>query len=108
MVQGRIPPKAAFFPGEVPPPQRSTTRRIVGNRFRLGAMRWLMIALLGSLAALLLAAAGVARHIWLQRSRLSSNPAAGPPASKPGNGSAGTLGGAAADPGDESERDFEI
>lgn len=33
-------------------------------------MRWLMIALLASLAALLLAAAGMARHIWLQRSKL--------------------------------------
>jgi len=29
-----------------------------------------MIALLASLAALLLAAAGMARHIWLQRNRL--------------------------------------
>jgi hypothetical protein len=33
-------------------------------------MRWLMIALLVSLSALLLAAAGMARHIWLQRGRL--------------------------------------
>ena len=33
-------------------------------------MRWLMIALLVSVVALLLAAAGVARHIWLQRSEL--------------------------------------
>lgn len=30
-------------------------------------MRWLMIGLLVSLGALLFAAAGVARHIWLQR-----------------------------------------
>jgi len=30
-------------------------------------MRWLMIGLLMSLGALLIAAAGVARHIWLQR-----------------------------------------
>jgi len=37
-----------------------------------------MIALLASLAALLLAAAGMARHIWLQRSHLRSNPEAGP------------------------------
>lgn len=43
-------------------------------------MRWMMIALLVSLAALLLAAAGVARHIWLQRSRLSSNPDSWPAA----------------------------
>jgi hypothetical protein len=41
-------------------------------------MRWLMIALLVSVTGLLLAAAGVARHIWLQRSRLHSNPEAGP------------------------------
>jgi sialic acid synthase SpsE len=32
-------------------------------------MRWLMIVLLVSLGALLLAAAGVARHIWLQRTK---------------------------------------
>jgi hypothetical protein len=30
-------------------------------------MRWLMIGLLVSLGALLFAAAGVARHVWLQR-----------------------------------------
>jgi len=30
-------------------------------------MRWLIIVLLGSLVALLIAAAGMARHIWLQR-----------------------------------------
>jgi hypothetical protein len=30
-------------------------------------LRWLMIGLLVSLGALLIAAAGVARHIWLQR-----------------------------------------
>lgn len=33
-------------------------------------MLWLMICLLASLAALLFAAAGLARHIWLQRRRL--------------------------------------
>jgi hypothetical protein len=32
-------------------------------------MRWLMIGFLVSLAALLLAAAGLARHIWLQRAQ---------------------------------------
>jgi len=37
-------------------------------------MRWLMIGLLVSLGALLLAAAGVARHILLQRARLHSDP----------------------------------
>ncbi len=30
-------------------------------------MRWLMIAMLASLGALLLAAAGMARHIWRHR-----------------------------------------
>lgn len=30
-------------------------------------MRWLLICLLVSVVALLLAAAGVARHIWIQR-----------------------------------------
>jgi hypothetical protein len=33
-------------------------------------MRWLLIALLVSLGGLLLAAAGVARHVWLHRKRL--------------------------------------
>lgn len=33
-------------------------------------MRWLMIALLVSLGALLFAAAGVARHVWVQKSLL--------------------------------------
>jgi hypothetical protein len=33
-------------------------------------MRWLMIALLASVGALLLAAAGMARHIWLRRGHL--------------------------------------
>lgn len=32
-------------------------------------MRWLMIVLLVSLAGLLAAALGVARHIWVQRSQ---------------------------------------
>lgn len=33
-------------------------------------MRWLLIALLVSLGGLLLAAAGVVRHVWVQRKRL--------------------------------------
>ena len=37
-------------------------------------MRWLMISLLVSLGALLIAAAGMARHIWLQRAKLRENP----------------------------------
>jgi uncharacterized membrane protein len=32
-------------------------------------MRWLLIVFLVSLGALLFAAAGVARHIWLQRTK---------------------------------------
>jgi len=40
-------------------------------------MRWLMIALLVSVAGLLFAAAGMARHIWLQRGRLRDQGAAG-------------------------------
>ncbi|MGA2650045.1 MAG: hypothetical protein ABSF28_05970 [Terracidiphilus sp.] len=41
------------------------------------AMRWLMIGLLASLAALLLAAAGVARHIFVQRGKLRRQTATG-------------------------------
>ena len=40
-------------------------------------MRWMMIAFLVSIVALLVAAAGAARHIWLQRTKLHSNPDAG-------------------------------
>jgi hypothetical protein len=41
-------------------------------------MRWLIIGLLVSLGGLLLAAAGVARHILLQRARLKrKQPASG-------------------------------
>jgi hypothetical protein len=42
-----------------------------------GAMRWLMIALLVSVAAMLVAVAGLARHIWLQRARLGGKPRSG-------------------------------
>jgi hypothetical protein len=41
-------------------------------------MRWLMISLFVSVGALLLAAAGVARHIWLERSQLASEPVVSP------------------------------
>jgi uncharacterized protein YneF (UPF0154 family) len=41
-------------------------------------MRWLMIGLLVSLGALLFAAAGLARHIWLQRKQLQREPVSGP------------------------------
>ena len=63
-------------------------------------MRWLMIALLVSLAALLLAVAGVARHIWLQRARHRGNSGAGPiprPAA-----------GAAFDPVEEIDHELEL
>jgi hypothetical protein len=62
-------------------------------------MRWMMIVFLVSIAALLLAAAGVARHIWLQRARLHSNPDAGPVAKRPSNH--------AIDPVDEIDQEIE-
>lgn len=40
-------------------------------------MRWLMIALLVSLGALLFAAAGLARHVWLHRQNKADEPHAG-------------------------------
>ena len=40
-------------------------------------MRWLLIALLVSLAALLIAAAAMTLHIWVQRARFRSKPSAG-------------------------------
>jgi hypothetical protein len=63
-------------------------------------MRWMMIAFLVSLAALLLAAAGLARHIWLQRARLRSNPGAAPAADKARN--------AAFDPVEEIDHEIEL
>ena len=42
-----------------------------------GAMRWLMIALLVSVAAMLVAVAGLARHIWLQRAQRGGKLGAG-------------------------------
>jgi hypothetical protein len=47
-----------------------SSRATAGIRRKYGPMRWLMIAFLVSLAALLLAAAGLARHIWLQRAQV--------------------------------------
>ena len=58
--------------------QRPVKPCALGKPLVLNTMRWMMIALLVSLAALLLAAAGLAHHIWLQRARLRSNPNAGP------------------------------
>ena len=40
-------------------------------------MRWLMIGLIVSLAALLFAAAGLARHIRIQHAKLRREPLAG-------------------------------
>jgi len=54
----------------------------------LNLMRWLLIALLVSLAALLIAAAGMAIHILVQRARLRSRPSTGAgklPDSAPGS-----------------------
>jgi hypothetical protein len=48
-------------------------------------MRWLLMVLLVSLAALLIAAAGLAHHIWRQRTRHGAElPAAFEPAEDPG------------------------
>jgi hypothetical protein len=43
-------------------------------------MHWLLIVLLVSLCALLLAAAGIVRHIWLQRAKTSARLRAKAPA----------------------------
>lgn len=40
-------------------------------------MRWLLIALLVSLAALLIAAALMTLHIWVQRAQFRSRPSSG-------------------------------
>ena len=40
-------------------------------------MRWLLIVLLVSLVAMLIAAAGMTLHIWLQRARQRSRSSAG-------------------------------
>lgn len=53
-------------------------------------MRWLMIALLVSLGALLLAAAGVARHIWLRRAKLRGKPSTGSQTRKAAGDDSGT------------------
>ncbi len=50
-------------------PQRAATSEVLA----LVAMRWLLIAFLVSLGALLLAAAGVARHIWRHRAQARHN-----------------------------------
>jgi len=46
-------------------------------------MRWMLVALLVSLTALLIAAAGVARHICVRRARVSSKPPENAAASAP-------------------------
>jgi hypothetical protein len=45
-------------------------------------MRWLILTLLVSLAVLLLAAAGLARHIWVQHKRGETESGSGIPAKK--------------------------
>jgi hypothetical protein len=40
-------------------------------------MRWLLIALLVSLAAMLIAAAGMTLHIWARRAEIRSKPPVG-------------------------------
>jgi len=57
-------------------------------------MRWLLIVLLVSLAALLIAAAGMTLHIWVQRARLRSRPPKGA--------------GPAPDPAEETDQETEI
>jgi hypothetical protein len=57
-------------------------------------MRWLLIALLVSLAALLIAAAGMTIHVWVQRARLRSKASAGA--------------GPAPDPAEETDQETEI
>jgi hypothetical protein len=61
-------------------------------------MRWMMIALLVSLVGLLLAAAGVARHIWRHRSHLRGKPGPGP--------ASDTASGAVFDPVEEVDQEL--
>jgi hypothetical protein len=63
------------------------------------AMHWLMIGLLVSLAALLSTAAGVARHIWIQRDKLRGATAAETTSS--------STPGQLADPAEYAEHDLE-
>jgi uncharacterized membrane protein len=65
------------------------------------AMRWLMIGLLVSLAALLSAVAGVARHIWIQRDKLRRDTAAGARTTSP------STPGQVIDPAEDMEHDLE-
>ncbi len=64
-------------------------------------MRWLMIGLLVSLAALLSAVAGVARHIWIHRKKLRRENVAGQAKTSP------TTPGQAIDPAEDLEHDLE-
>jgi hypothetical protein len=64
-------------------------------------MRWLMIGLLVSLAALLLAAAGVARHIWVQREKHCRETRRGKPKTSP------PTPGQVIDPVEDMEHDLE-
>jgi uncharacterized membrane protein len=49
------------------------------------SMRWLLLVLLVSFAAMLIAAVGGALHIWVQRARSRSKPS---PGAKPASGPA--------------------
>jgi hypothetical protein len=53
-------------------------------------MRWLMMVLIVSLGALLMAAAGLARYIWLQHARARPNPEGGSGPVKAPDRTAGT------------------
>lgn len=64
-------------------------------------MRWLMIGLLVSLAALLFAAAGAARHIFVQRGRLRRGTATGEGKTSP------PTPGQIIDPAEDIEHDLE-
>jgi len=64
-------------------------------------MRWLMIGLLVSLAALLSAVAGVARHICIQRDKLRRKTTAAQGKTSP------TTPGQVTDPAEDTEHDLE-
>jgi hypothetical protein len=74
-----------------------TNRAAKIGKLLFAAMLWLMIGLLVSVGALLIAAAGAARHIWLQRAKLSGKP-------RPG---AGEAPGPEIDPVEEVDQEIE-
>ena len=64
-------------------------------------MRWLMIGLIVSLAAMLSAVAGVARHIWIQRHKLRRDNVVGQGKTSP------TTPRQVIDPAEDTEHDLE-